>query len=270
MKADKQPVVLIHGWKSHPGVWRHLIARLDTFGIPAWNFGYEMNPDPHPVTVAEDLRDFIADMRRKTRYRGEIDIITHSMGTHITRFFLEVQDGKEHAEKVRQFIGIGPPNNGSSMAELFCDPIFEEEMRGKLEGVFVPPGFEPEDDSLVQEVRPGSVTMATLKQAGLRSDIRYSCILSENITRKEQFFPVLGGKTWVFMPDGTWQMTWAGDGVIPHTDSIMPGIDHEIIPADLRLFESSPDRYCHSSLPKNSEVIECVVRSLTGADRRSS
>lgn len=269
MRSTHCPVILIHGWRSHPGIWKPLISRLDTLGIPAWNFGYEKNSDPHPVTVAEDLRDFIADMRSRTRYRGEIDIITHSMGTHITRFLLEVQDGKERAEKVRQFIGIGPPNNGSSMAELFCDPIFDQEMRGKLEGVFVPPGFEPDDDSLVQEVRPGSVTMATLNQAGLRDDIRYSCILSENITRTERFFPVLGGKTWVFQPDGTWQMTWAGDGVIPHTDSIMPGIEHEIIPSDTSLFESRPNRYCHSSLPKNPEVIDCIVRRLTGEKNSS-
>jgi len=264
MNKSVYPVLLIHGWNSHPGIWKRMITELQAAGIPAWNFSYADNPDPHPVTVAEDLHTFIADMRRKNQYHGEIDIITHSMGTHITRYLLEVSDGKERAEKVRQFIGIGPPNNGSSMAELFCDPVYGEEMIRQLEGIFVPPGYDPEDDSLVQEVRPGSLTMATLTSAGLRDDIRYRCILSRNITRTESFFPILGGRTWVFGRDGSWDTTWDGDGVIPHSDSIMPGIQPEIIPMDTSLFLHCPHQFCHGNLPKNPEVIHSAILHLTG------
>jgi len=270
MNKSVYPVLLIHGWNSHPGIWKKMITKLEEAGIPAWNFGYAENTDPHPVTVAEDLHDFIADMRRKNRYHGEIDIITHSMGTHITRFLLEVQDGKEKAERVRQFIGIGPPNNGSSMAELFCDPVYGEEMIRLLDGIFVPPGYDPGDDSLVQEVRPGSVTMATLKSAGLRDDIRYRCILSRNITRTESFFPILGGRTWIFHEDGSWDTTFDGDGVIPHSDSIMPGIQPEIVPHDNSFFTKCPHQFCHSNLPKNPEVIRCVIGYLTGTKNGKS
>ncbi len=270
MNKSVCPVLLIHGWNSHPGIWKKMIAGLEAAGIPAWNFGYTENPDPHPVTVAEDLHDFIADMRSKNRYHGEIDIITHSMGTHITRFLLEVRDGKERAERVRQFIGIGPPNNGSSMAELFCDPVHGEEMIRVLEGIFVPYGYDPGDDSLVQEVRPGSVTMAMLKSAGLRDDIRYRSILSRNITRTEAFFPVIGGKTWVFGEDRSWNTTWEGDGVVPHSDSIMPGIQAEIVPQNTPLFTNCPHQFCHGNLPKNPEVIRCAIRHLTGKKKKNS
>jgi hypothetical protein len=37
-----------------------------------------------------------------------VDTISHSMGTCITRYFLEVMDRAHHAAHVRQLIGLGP------------------------------------------------------------------------------------------------------------------------------------------------------------------
>ena len=40
--------------------------------------------------------------RDETGYDGALDTVSHSMGTCITRYWLEVMDGKEHEEHVRQ------------------------------------------------------------------------------------------------------------------------------------------------------------------------
>jgi hypothetical protein len=54
-----------------------------------------------------------------------------------------VVDGTEQTQAVRQLIGLGPPNNGSALAELFHDPKRGEEIINRLTVVFVPKGFDP-------------------------------------------------------------------------------------------------------------------------------
>jgi len=267
MKSENRPVILVHGWKSHTRIWRDLISRLTDHGRPAWAFAYT---DDHPEAVATDLRRFIAGKRKESGYTGDIDIITHSMGTHITRYLLEVMDGSTKEEDVRTLIGIGPPNNGSSMAELFCDAEHGKEMIRRLAGVFVPKSYIPDGDALVQEVRPKSPTMKKLKRAGLRDDITYRFILGENLTRSAAFFPVFGGRTPVYGEDGEWKTTWAGDGVIPHTDSIMAGGTYEVLPSDPLHLGKRPWRYCHTTLPGNPEVIRRILCHLTESDGDSA
>ena len=44
-------------------------------------------------------------------------------GPGVSEYMLEILDREEQNVEVRQLIGLGPPNNGSSIAELFCDPV---------------------------------------------------------------------------------------------------------------------------------------------------
>lgn len=80
------------------------------------------------------------------------------------------------------------------MAELFNHPDYGPKVINRLTGVFVPPGYIPADDVIVQEFRPGSQTMKTLSGAGLRNDIAYRIILSTNSTQTPDLFPQFNGK----------------------------------------------------------------------------
>ena len=62
------------------------------------------------------------------------------MGTCIVRYLLEVTDQSAHSQNIRQLIGLGPPTNGSALAELFHDLKHGEEIINKLTGIFVPRG----------------------------------------------------------------------------------------------------------------------------------
>jgi triacylglycerol lipase len=262
VQENHYPVVLVHGWKSHPGIWKRLIARLTGESITCWSFSHAEMTDIAPREIAAVLQDYIRTMRESTGYSGPVDIVCHSMGICIARYLLEVVDGDTKSEHVRQLIGIGPPNNGSSMAEIFNDPELGPEICEKLAGIFVPHGYDPMDDIVVQEIRPQSRTMAELRAAGLRSDISYRMILAANTSATPAFFPYFDGKTWALSPDGGWQRTYSGDGVIPHSDSLMPGAEFEILPADRTEFDRYPEHYCHIALPKNAEVIERIARYL--------
>jgi triacylglycerol lipase len=256
------PVVLVHGWKSHPNIWKRLVLMLEEQGVPAWNFDHSGMRDESGLAVAAAMHDFICGKREESGYEGAVDIVCHSMGTLAARYLLEVMDGSRRKEKVRNLIGIGPPNNGSSMAELFNDPVHGPEIIDRLAGTFVPYGYEPENDAIVQDLRPKSRAMAAIRAAGTRDDIRYRVIMTANRTRSPGFFPLFAGKTWVFQPDGTWETTYAGDGIIPHADSYLPGAGYDILPQNPAAPGSEPDGYCHLRLPANREVIGRVLAYL--------
>lgn len=261
MKTRICPAVLVHGWKSGPGVWKTLISRLTEESVPYWNFDFTGMGNVHPGEISAALQQFIGEMRIRHAYEGPIDIISHSTGGFVVRYMLEVLDGSERSERVRQFIGLGSPNNGSSMAELFNDPVYGNEILHTLAGVFVPRRYDPSQDFIVQALRPGSETTAKLLAAGIRSDVRYRMIVTENRILQEEFFPPFQGKTWEFQ-NGTWNISYAGDGVVPHVDSYLPGAGFDILPAEPFTGTIPPGLYCHTMLPGNPEIIDRIVTYL--------
>jgi len=183
----------------------------------------------------------------------------------ITRYFLEVMDRAEHREHVRQLIGLGPPNNGSALAELFHDPEQGATIINRLTGVFVPEGYDPKADTIVQDVRPGSRVMTELRTAGIRNDILYRVIVTANPEGIPGFFPLFSGKTRDMGDDGRYRLTLEGDGVVANRESILPGISLDIIPPgqDAAGQYPHPDLYCHINLPKNPAVIDHIMQYLT-------
>ncbi len=215
--------------------------------------------------ISGALGEYLRGVRNENGWYGPVDIVCHSMGTCIVRYLLEVTDGTVRSQAVRQLIGLGPPNNGSALAELFNDPVRGEEIINRLTGVFVPQGFDPVSDRIVQDVRPGSPVMRTLRTAGLRPDITYRIIVTTNPEDIPGFFPWFEGKTWEIDGDGRYRETLDGDGVVPHRESVLPGISLDILSASHEKEEHlpSPERYCHINLPKNPLVIDRIIQYLT-------
>jgi hypothetical protein len=57
---------------------------------------------------------------------------------------------------------------------------------------------------------------------------------NENLTHASGFFPSFDGKTWEGSPEGGWRQTYAGDGIVPHSDSVLTGAAVEILPPHRR------------------------------------
>lgn len=269
MHAGGVPVVLVHGWKSHPGIWRHLTEALSVASIDFCTFDHTGLRDQPLERVALMLRDYIAAQRRQRGYDGPLDMVCHSLGGGIARYMLEVLDGESRDEDIRQLISIGPPNDGSSMAELFNDPAFGPRICRSLEGIFVPRGYDPSRDPIVQDFRPASSTMCRLRDAGVRRDIDYRIILGGNTTGTPDLFPLFDGKTWNLSADGAWETTYAGDGIVSHADSFLDGAGLDILPNDPVLLDAAPSMYCHTQLPNNQECLERVIRYLCDPSLRS-
>jgi len=264
---QRRPAVLVHGWRSHPGIWNRLAPVLTDAAVPFWRFDYTAMQDDGTEPIALALRDFMHEKRKEAGYTGPVDIVCHSMGTCIARYLLEVLDGDAQEEEVRQLVGIGPPNNGSAMAELFNDPERGPGVIRQLAGVFVPRDYDPGEDTIVQEFRPGSRIVRALRDAGTRDDIAYRIVLAANLTATPAFFPAFAGKTWEFAPGGGWRTTYSGDGIVPHSDSLLPGAGVDVLPADPGNLVRRPEHYCHIMLPRNPEVVARVTEYLSAPSR---
>jgi len=261
MNSHRCPVVLVHGWKSHPGIWNRLVPRLREDQIPVWNFDHTQEDNTRIEIIAGRLSEYIDQMREETGCCGQIDMVCHSMGTCIARYMLEAQGGVGDGE-VRQLIGIGPPNHGSALAELFNHPDHGPGIIKKLSGIFVPDGYVPQSDVIVQQFRPGSKTMMALQAAGLRTDISYRIICAANPTADPGFFPPFDGKTWEQSADGSWQMTLAGDGIVATSESCLSGAGLDVLPSDAGMLAGNPGQYCHILLPRTPEVVERIFAYL--------
>lgn len=267
MSPERLPVILVHGWNSHPGAWNRLVSRLDAAGIVSARFDHTgMNGEPMGK-IAAALGAWCTAWRNESGWTGPVDMVCHSVGTCIARYYLEVDDGEARRERVRQLIGLGPPNTGSALAELFTHPRHGQEVIDRLSGVFVPRGYDPATDAIVQDVRPGSTFMERLRAAGIRSDIVYRIIVTANPQQDPAFFPIFEGRTWERLPDGGFRQTFAGDGIVAHAESVLPGATLDIIPAvhgsDADL--PPPTQFCHIGLTKNPLIMDRILAYLTGS-----
>ncbi|NMB79388.1 MAG: alpha/beta fold hydrolase, partial [Methanomicrobiales archaeon] len=223
MYPDNVPVILVHGWNSHPGAWKHLIRELDAARIPYALFDYSKKSGRPLDEIAGDLGRFIAAWRNQSSWDGPVDIVCHSIGTCIARYLLEVSDGRQRQQRVRQLVGLGPPNNGSALAEIWFHPLHGPELIRKLTGVFVPRGYDPGSDAMVRDVRPGSEFMEQLRTSGTRPDIIYRIIVTANPGGNPEFFPLFAGKTWKLSVTQEFCQTLDGDGIVTHAESALPG-----------------------------------------------
>ena len=265
MNGDRYPVILVHGWNSYPGVWKRLVVLLEEAGIPYTKFNHTRRQGSALPEIAGSLLDYLREVRDESSWSGPVDIVCHSVGTCIVRYLLEVVDGTDRTQAVRQLIGLDPSNNGLALAELFNDPTHGKEIINRLTGVFVPQGFDPATDRIVQDVRPGSAVIHRLRTAGLRSDITYRVIVTANPEEVPGFFPMFKGNTWEISENGRYRKTLDGDGVVAHRESVLPGISLDVLSVSLEGEDHlpAPDQYCHINLPRNPIVIDRIMQYLT-------
>lgn len=117
--AELTPVILVHGWRPRKEEdvlveWDVMKKALDKENIPYYEFNY-LPATGDPYNYPTDLGKFIFDIRASTGYTGKFDIVCHSMGALVSRFYMMKNDNYKN---IRQWIGIAPVNHGSALADL--------------------------------------------------------------------------------------------------------------------------------------------------------
>jgi pimeloyl-ACP methyl ester carboxylesterase len=115
VSVKKPPVVLVHGFQSgdtysEEGIWRTMNQRLTDNGLTVLVSHYAWGAVTYsPIrTYAESLK-WEVDRLRKKEEVNKVDIVAHSMGGLVARWYIEYGGGDRH---VRKLIMLETPNKG--------------------------------------------------------------------------------------------------------------------------------------------------------------
>ncbi len=112
-RGNRHPVVLLHGFAMNRTNWIFLGRRLARRGIgPLYGTSYF---SPQSVRhSAEHLARFVARVREREECE-RVDIVAHSLGGVVARYYVERLDG---AKKIGRVVTIGSPHKGTIIARL--------------------------------------------------------------------------------------------------------------------------------------------------------
>jgi len=228
----KTPIVLVHGLNGKPSDWDKLTQELRKNDIPVWIFDYNGKTHDGVIPNAIRLQDFIDTQRSQNNYDGEIDIICHSMGAQVSRYYME----KLHTDnKIRQWMGIGPATHGSAIADE-QNPFYDF-------GVYQVAGFARND-------------LQTNNNLGLSDDVTqrdtlYHVLTGINYNEHYSFLCGVPTTRVKYQQDGQtyYSDTYIGDGAVAGEQSRLSGASFEWF------FDIN-----HFDLPSNPVVISRILQ----------
>jgi len=155
-----RPVVLVHGTGGNAvDNWLGLAPYLKNRGYCVFSLDYgQYNGIPFflglgPIEKSAEELDAYVDKVLKATGTGDVDIVGHSQGGMMPRYYLKFLDG---ADKVNALVGIAPSNHGTTLSGLT-----------KLVDLIPPVGDAVEDlgPSLMQQ-KKGSDFINRLNEGG--------------------------------------------------------------------------------------------------------
>ena len=117
-----RPVVLVHGTGGNAvDNWLGLAPYLKNRGYCVFSLDYgQYNGIPFiyglgPIEKSAEQLDAYVDKVLKATGTGDVDIVGHSQGGMMPRYYLKFLDG---ADKVNALVGIAPSNHGTTLSGL--------------------------------------------------------------------------------------------------------------------------------------------------------
>ncbi|HVC94350.1 MAG TPA: alpha/beta fold hydrolase [Pirellulales bacterium] len=170
---DQRPlVVLIHGLDSGPESWVDLQPRLQAAGRQVAYFNY-----PNDQSIAQSgelLADALRTLRRE--HTGlRVDLVTHSMGALVARWFVE---GPDYVDGVRRMVLLAPPNHGTTFARWRHGSEVVEHFllwRDRDEWDWDWPMRDGHGEA-GRDLRPGSLLLTQLNARPRRKGVRYTIV----------------------------------------------------------------------------------------------
>lgn len=117
-KTARQPIVLVHGLGGSAADWNPVLARLRTDGwidreLSAASYNSNHSNTSHAAQLASRVDSVLA----ATGW-DKVDLVTYSMGSLSSRYYLKSLDG---VAKVESWVSIAGPNHGTQTATQCVD-----------------------------------------------------------------------------------------------------------------------------------------------------
>jgi triacylglycerol lipase len=114
--SGRTPVVFVHGWNGSPSMWDPAVAAFLAAGytrgdITVLSYDSGASAQQAAATLAQEI-----DHLRSYTGQAEVDVVSHSLGSMVTRHCIELG---ACAGKVDHWMSIAGADNGTSLA-LLC------------------------------------------------------------------------------------------------------------------------------------------------------
>jgi triacylglycerol lipase len=122
-QASRDPILFVHGWQGSAGQWRTMMARFRRDGWSDWElFAWTFDDRASNAAVAARISARIDQVLAATG-ASRVDVVTHSMGSLSTRYYLK---NLARPGRVDAWASLGGPNHGTQAAWLcFSTPCRE-------------------------------------------------------------------------------------------------------------------------------------------------
>lgn len=122
----QDPILFVHGWSESASLWNTMIKNFEKDGYPkSYLSAYSYNTSQsNKIDAEKEVASHVESLLKATG-ASKVDIISHSMGSLNTRWYIKFDGGES---KVDDWVSLGGPNHGTETAN-FCPGTACEEMR---------------------------------------------------------------------------------------------------------------------------------------------
>lgn len=120
------PILFVHGWSESSSLWSTMIKNFEKDGYSKSELSaYSYNTSQSNKIDAEKEVASHVESLLKTTGAGKVDIISHSMGSLNTRWYIKFDGGES---KVDDWVSLGGPNHGTETANACSFQVSCQEM----------------------------------------------------------------------------------------------------------------------------------------------
>jgi len=123
----QDPILFVHGWSESASLWNTMIGRFEKDGYPkSYLSAYSYNTSQsNKVDAEKEVKSHVESLL-KTTGATKVDIISHSMGSLNTRWYIKFDGGES---KVDDWVSLGGPNHGTETANACSFQVSCQEMQ---------------------------------------------------------------------------------------------------------------------------------------------
>ncbi|MGN6816773.1 MAG: esterase/lipase family protein [Solirubrobacterales bacterium] len=123
----QDPILFVHGWSESASLWSTMIKNFEKDGYPkSYLSAYSYNTSQSNKIDAEKEVASHVESLLKTTGASKVDIISHSMGSLNTRWYIKFDGGES---KVDDWVSLGGPNHGTETANACVFQVSCQEMQ---------------------------------------------------------------------------------------------------------------------------------------------
>jgi len=133
IQVYKPPVVLVHGFTGDKTTWQELDTVLQARGFDTVREEYYYNDATGQSIPAQahglsrHIKDKIAEYHSLNIKINKVDVVAHSMGGLISRYYISKLDNL-YQDDIRKLIMVGTPNHGSNYLEKIAGWKISEDL----------------------------------------------------------------------------------------------------------------------------------------------